>query len=239
MNFEISIVNPYKNRLLQNKIEFSAKNVANRDTNIFLQKFDLNEDNYNEYYDENINISPLVEQIEKNTSSDAFIICCYEDSGLDFLRTLTPKTVMGVGESAFHMANLISKNFSVITPLSRSNEAIKNNLIKYGLYNKCISINSFEVPVIDLETMSNSNLLKLKNEIERIKIEDNAEAIIICGLGITKLSKKLELEFNIPIIDGISASVTLTETLLKMGLKINKLGLNNTNRYMGNLSEFS
>ena len=146
---------------------------------------------------------------------------------------------MGVGESAFHMANLISKNFSVITPLSRSNEAIKNNLIKYGLYNKCISINSFEVPVIDLETMSNSNLLILKNEIERIKIEDNAEAIIICGLGITKLSKKLDLEFNIPIIDGISASITLTETLLKMGLKINKLGLNNTNRYMGNLSEFS
>ena len=88
MNFEISLVNPYKNRLLQNKIEFSAKNVANRDTNIFLQKFDLNEDNYNEYYNENINISPLVEQIEKNTSSDAFIICCYEDSGLDFLSLL-------------------------------------------------------------------------------------------------------------------------------------------------------
>jgi len=154
-------------------------------------------------------------------------------------RTLTSKNVIGFGESAFHIANLISKNFSVITSLSRTNEAIKNNLIKYGFYNKCLSINSFEVPVLDFETMSSSNLLKLKNVIERTKIEDKAETIVICGLGMTKLSKKLQLEFNLPIIDGISASITLTETLIKMGLKINKLGLGINNRYMGNLSEFS
>ena len=239
MNYEIALINPFKNRLLQNKIELSAKNIASSNINILLNKFDLNEDNYNEYYDENINIVPLVEQIENNKTSDAFIICCYEDTGLDFLRTLTSKNVIGVGESAFHIANLISKNFSVITSLSRTNEAIKNNLIKYGFYNKCLSINSFEVPVLDFETMSNSNLLKLKNEIERTKIEDKAEAIIICGLGMTNLSQKLQLEFNLPIIDGISASITLTETLIKMGLKINKLGLGINNRYMGNLSEFS
>ena len=239
MTFEIAIINPYKNRLLQNKIELCAKNIRSSNTNILLNKFDLNEDNYNEYYDENINIVPLVEQIEKNKTSDAFIICCYEDTGLDFLRTLTSKNVIGVGESAFHIANLISKNFSVITSLSRTNEAIKNNLIKYGFYNKCLSINSFEVPVLDFETMSNSNLLKLKNEIERTKIEDKAETIVICGLGMTKLSQELQLEFNLPVIDGISASITLTETLIKMGLKINKLGLGSNNRYMGNLSEFS
>ena len=52
----------------------------------------------------------------------------------------------------------------------------KNNLIKYDLNNKCVSLKAIEVPILDLETMSNINILKLRNEIERTLTEDKPEA---------------------------------------------------------------
>ena len=54
---------------------------------------------------------------------------------------------------------------------------------------KCVSINSIEVPVLDMDTMSKSNLNKLDNEIQRTITEDNPEAIIITSPGILNLSK--------------------------------------------------
>ena len=57
------------------------------------------------------------------------------------------------------------------------------------------------MPVLDLETMSKINLSKLKNEIKRTIEEDKAEVIILCTPGMFNLSKQLEEEFQIPIID--------------------------------------
>ena len=54
---------------------------------------------------------------------------------------------------------------------------------------KCVSINSIEVPVLDMDTMSKSNLNKLDNEIQRTISEDDPEAIIITSPGILNLSK--------------------------------------------------
>jgi allantoin racemase len=113
-------------------------------------------------------------------------------------------------------------------------------LLKYDLNNKCVSLKAIEVPILDLETMSNINILKLRNEIERTLTEDKPEAIIICGLGMLKLSKQLQDEYEIPVIEGVSSAITMAESLIKLGFKINKLDLKHSmsQRYSSNLSEF-
>ena len=240
MNFEICIINPDKTKVLNKKIEECALKIINKETKILINKNQIDENSFSGYYDESVNVTNLIKEIEINTSSDAFIITCFEDSGLDIARTVTSKPVLGIGESSFHLANIISKKFSIITTLSRSNEAIKNNLLRYDLNNKCVSLKAIEVPILDLETMSNINILKLRNEIERTLTEDKPEALIICGLGMLKLSKQLQDEYEIPVIEGVSSAITMAESLIKLGFKINKLGLKHSmsQRYNGNLSEF-
>ena len=83
------------------------------------------------------------------------------------------------------------------------------------------------MPVLDLETMSKINLSKLKNEIKRTIEEDKAESIILCTPGMFNITKQLEEEFQIPIIEGVSAAITMVESLLKLNFRINKLGSNN------------
>ena len=241
LSFEICIINPYKTDLLTDKIEATAFKTVSSQNKILMDKQAIEDSLFDGYYDESVNVTNLIKEIENNQTSDAFIITCFEDPGINIARSIKSKLILGLGEASFYIANIIGKNFSIITPISRSNEAIKNNLIKYGLNDKCVSLNSIEVPVLDLETMSKSNLLKLKNEIKRTMLEDKAEAIILCSPGIMRLTQELEKEFQIPIIEGVSAAVAMIEMLLKLNYKVNKLGSNddNTNKnYDGYFSQF-
>ena len=221
MSIEICIINPYASAISNQNIKHCALKVVDKDTSIFINNENSEED-YFDLHSETINISKLLKIVEKNNSSDAFIIISFEDIGVDTIRKVTSKPIIGIGEASFYTANIIANKFSVITNLSHSHEALKNNLIKYDMDHKCVSIKSIEVPVLDMDTMSKSNLNKLNNEIQRTITEDDPEAIIITSPGILNLSKNLSNKFNIPIIEGVTAATALMENFAKLDLQIKK-----------------
>ena len=221
LSIEICIINPYASEKSNAKLKQCVLEVIDKSSTVYINENCIVDDYYS-YYLETTNVSKLIKEIENNNSSDAFIIACYEDVGIDDIRKITSKPVMGIGEAAFYTANIIANKFSIITNLSASHEALKSNLIKYDLEHKCVSLKSIEVPILDMETMSKSNIKKLEGAINRTIIEDNPEAIIITSPGILNLTKIFSDRFNIPIIEGVTAAATLLETLSKQGLKIKK-----------------
>ena len=221
MSIEICIINPHATAKSNEKLKNCAIKIIDPNTNVYISQENL-ENDYFSHHLETTNVSSLVKQIENNNSSDAFIIASYEDIGVETIRKVTSKPVIGIGEASFYTANIIANKFSVITNISQSHEALKNNLIKYDMDHKCVSLKSIEVPILDMETMSKSNLKKLENEIERTISEDEPEAIIITSAGILELSKDLGEKFNFPFIEGITAATALIENLTKLELNIKK-----------------
>ena len=51
-------------------------------------------------------IPGLLAEIEKNADCDGFIIGCFDDTGLAKARLISRKPIIGIGQSAFHMAAL-------------------------------------------------------------------------------------------------------------------------------------
>ena len=221
MKTEICIINPYSSAVLNEKIKLCAQKILDKSCSILIIDKSFQEDYY-DLHSETVNISKLINAVETNNSSDAFIVISFEDIGVDTIRKITSKPIIGLGEATFYTANIIANKFSIITNLSQSHEALKNNLIKYDMEHKCVSINSIEVPVLDMDTMSKSNLNKLDNEIQRTISEDDPEAIIITSPGILNLTKNLSNKFNIPIIEGVTAATALIENFVKLDLQIKK-----------------
>ena len=221
MSIEICIINPYALAISNEKIKLCTQKILDKNSSIFISDKNFQEDYY-DLHSETVNISKLLNTVETNNTSDAFIIISFEDIGVDTIRKITTKPILGLGEASFYTANIIANKFSIITNLSQSHEALKNNLIKYDMEHKCVSINSIEVPVLDMETMSKSNLNKLDNEIQRTITEDNPEAIIITSPGILNLSRNLSKKFNIPIIEGVTAATALIDNFVKLDLQIKK-----------------
>ena len=241
MKRKICIINPNTTKAMTHKIDLTAKNFANIDTEIISVEPNIGPESIEGYYDEAFCIPGLIEEINNNINADGYIIACFDDTGLDAVRSITDKPVIGIGEAAYHVASIVSGNFSVITTLSRSINPLKHNLKKYGLFEKCVSISAIEVPVLDLEEISNDNLDKLNKGIEKTILEDNSEAIILGCAGMSNLAKDLELNHGLPVIEGVSSAVVLIEGLINLQIKTSKIGsyaLPREKQYTGFLSKF-
>jgi len=163
----------------------------------------------------------LLEEIAKAPDADAFVVACFDDTGLEAARCATAAPVIGIGEAAFHMASLIADKFSVVTTLPRSIAAIEKNLLKYGLAARCARVRAADVPVLALEEPGDARGL-IEAEIVRALAEDGAEAIVLGCAGMTDLARDLEGRVGAPVLDGVACAVGLAEMLARLGLRTSK-----------------
>ena len=178
------------------------------------------------YFDEVFAAPGLVEEVAKGDAAgfDAFVVACFDDTGLEAARSAARGPVIGIGEAAFHVASLIAHRFSVVTTLSRSIAPIEANLTKYGLASRCARVRACEVPVLALDDSASSAHEKLSAEIDRAIAEDGAEAIVLGCAGMADLAAALARRHGLPVVDGVAAAVKLAEALVGLGLATSKRG---------------
>jgi allantoin racemase len=140
---KLRIVNPNTTASFTTKIALAARQVARAGTEIVAVNPEFGPASIEGYFDEAFSIPGLLDEIAKAPDADAFVIACFDDTGLEAARCATAAPVIGIGEAAFHMASLIAEKFSVVTTLSRSIAPIERNLAKYGLAARCLAIGAF------------------------------------------------------------------------------------------------
>ena len=143
----ICIINPNTTKKMTYRIEKVANKVASNGTSIVATNPKNGPESIEGYYDEVFCIPGIMEEVYSNKEADAYIIACFDDTGLEAVRTITDKPVLGIGESSFHIASCLAGTFSVITTLEVSVPILKSNLLKRGFDRICVNVNSVDVPV--------------------------------------------------------------------------------------------
>lgn len=221
---KILLVNPNTTASMTRKIASVARDVAGADTEIIATNSQNGPASIQGFLDVATCIPGLLDEVARHPEVDAIVIACFDDTGLDAVRTLVDVPVLGIGEAAYHAASMIANKFSVITTLSRSVPGLENNLMRYGLDRKCARVRATDIPVLKLEEGDPATLDKIRSEIRDAISQDNAEAIVLGCAGMADLIAKLSAEFGLPVIDGVSAGITFAEALVKNGLKTSKIG---------------
>ena len=75
-------------------------------------------------------IMPMADQI------DGLVVACFDDTGVDALRTVLDVPVVGICQAAMHAAGIVANRFSIITTLKRSVPALELLVMKYGFSDK-------------------------------------------------------------------------------------------------------
>mgnify|MGYP001034895762 CR=1 FL=1 len=220
----ILVINPNTTASMTTKIGRAASSVAASATKIVAVNPQDGPPSIEGYFDEVFAIPGIIAEMAGNEAADAYVIACFDDTGLDAARCATDAPVIGIGEAAFHMASLISGKFSVVTTLARSVPAIEHNLVKYGLASRCAKVRASDVPVLDLEKPDSDARHKISDEIGRAIREDNAEAIVLGCAGMADLASQLSHEHGVPVLDGVACAVKLAESLHALGLHTSKVG---------------
>jgi allantoin racemase len=220
----ILVVNPNTTASMTRKIGAAAAAVAGPGTEIVAVNPDFGPPSIEGFYDEVFSVPGLIAEMQKAPTMDAYVIACFDDTGLDAARSATAAPVVGVGEAAFHLASLIAGRFSVVTTLARSVSAIEHNLVRYGLAARCARVRASEVAVLDLEVPGSPARSRISNEIGRALAEDGSEAIVLGCAGMADLASDLSREHGVPILDGVACAIKLCEGLVTLGLKTSKAG---------------
>jgi allantoin racemase len=238
----ILVINPNTTASMTRTIAKAAAAAAATGTEIVAVNPEFGPPSIEGYLDEAFSVPGLLAEMVKAPGMDAYIVACFDDTGLDAARCSTESPVVGVGEAAFHLACLVAGGFSVITTLSRSVPAIEHNLTKYGLAARCRRVRAAEVPVLELELPSSNARERISNEIRKAVQEDRAEAIVLGCAGMADFASLLTKEHGVPVLDGVACAVKLCEALVSLGLKTSKTGgyaLPRTKRYAGVFAPYS
>jgi allantoin racemase len=222
----IHLVNPNTTRSMTEKAAAAARAVVAPGTAIRADESTAGPASIEGPYDGALAVPGLLARIEAAVAAgaDAHVIACFDDTGLDAARALSPKPVIGIGEAAAHAASLVADRFSVVTTLSRSIPTLEANLVRYGLATRCARVRAADVPVLALEDPASDACARISDEIARALREDRAEAIVLGCAGMTDLARHLSQLHGVPVVDGVAAAVVLAEGLVRMGLSTSKIG---------------
>ena len=220
----ILVINPNTTASMTAKIGAAAQRAAQAGTEIVAVNPPDGPASIEGYYDEALSVPGLISTVKLHPGADGIVIACFDDTGLDAVRTMSDVPVIGIGEAAFHTASFLANKFSVVTTLSRSVPAIEHNLVRYGLATRCARVRATEIPVLDLEDDGPGVQARIGVEIALAIKDDAAEAIVLGCAGMTDLTDALAAEYGLPVLDGVACAVALCQSLVQLGVRTSSLG---------------
>jgi len=219
---KILCINPNSSQEVTAGIENICKKYALPTTEIEVKYIKEAPPGIESYHDAAISVQYLLDKFGKwKEQYDGFIIACHSDIGVDLLRELTDKPVIGIGEASMLFALPLGHKFTILS-LKRKKIPQKEDLVrKYGLENRCASIRITGLGVIAADEEKREKLVQ--EGIKAVK-EDGAEVLILGCAGMAGFDKKIEKVVGVPVIDGVVSAIMTIESLIRYRVSISKVG---------------
>lgn len=156
-------------------------------------------------------------------SFDAVIQAGYGEHGREGLQELLDVPVVDITEAAASTAMFLGHKYSVVTTLDRTVPLIEDRLKLAGLDDRCASVRSSGLGVLELESDPARAVEAIVSEASTAVNVDRAEVIVLgCG-GMADLEAEITQRLGVPVVDGVAAAVLIAESLVRLGLSTSKV----------------
>ncbi|MDP8921448.1 MAG: aspartate/glutamate racemase family protein [Chloroflexota bacterium] len=222
----ILVVNPNASLEMSDVIRDQLAAVKRRDTEVVVTNPPSAPPAIESALDEAQCVPPMLELVRRAKADgfNAIVIACFSDPGLDAARELTTLPVLGIQESAMHLAAQLGYRFSVLTTLARRVPIRERAALLHGLDRRLASCVPLDLPVlatvVDRDRVLDRVVTAGREAIER----DRAEVLILGCAGLGDLAPRVQDILGVPVIDPNAAALKLAETLVELGLTHSKAG---------------
>jgi len=156
---------------------------------------------------------------------DAFLIGNIADPGLHAAREIATIPVLGLCESALHVACMMGANFSLVTINEKFTPRIVENVARYGLRDRLAAVSRMSIDrLLDLkegfdDPTARARIIAQFNQAARANTDAGAEVVIAAGGVVMALLADNGIhatETGVPILNGITNLVKLGEMAVKL-----------------------
>lgn len=162
-------------------------------------------------------VIPLVRHLEA-TAADAYVVGCFSDPGLALAREKLRGPVLGISESAFHMAIGLGQRFGVLAIKSGSIPRHLRYIRSLGLAERLAGDRPLEIGVLEL--------LDARRVIDRIievgkelRDRDGADVLVLGCASMGGYRREVEERVGLPVVDPTQAAVVRAMSLLALGYR--------------------
>lgn len=176
-------------------------------------------------YDEVFAATFLVREAERAEQEGyhGVIDYCFDDPGLRAAKERLEIPIVGLSEASFHIASLLGTKFSIISagPPDCTFTDIKDLVRLHGFGDKCASVRSVAIPILELEKGMDIQAKRLFEEAQKAVEGDGADVIVLgCGSMLVPIEAIQALGAPV-VVPGIAA-LKLCEDLIDMQLSQSK-----------------
>ncbi|NMM82820.1 Asp/Glu racemase [Rhodococcus sp. SRB_17] len=216
---KIKVINPNTTWAMTAEIEECARAACGPGTFIEAVSPAMGPSSIESHYDEALSVPGILAEIMagERDGADGYVIACFGDPGLDAARELAAGPVVAIAEAAMHYAAFLGRGFSIVTTLGRTCGRAADLVERYGMQRHCRGIHSCEIPVLDLD--NNPDARKVITEACFDALDrDHSDVIVLGCAGMADLCRDLSEELGVPVVDGVTAGVTMVQSLVTLGL---------------------
>lgn len=109
---------------------------------------------------------------------DAFFVGCFGEPGLDALRELTPKPVVGSASATLHTAAQLGDRFTVVTILDSTEPMVHRQVRGMGLTEQLASVRVVHAPVLEIDHSADALIDDMIAAGRQAVDDDGADAVI-------------------------------------------------------------
>lgn len=156
----------------------------------------------------------LVERV-RQSDADAFVIACFSDPGIEQVRAVTRRPVVGIAEAAYLAALGLGKRFGIVSLGQSSIDRHLRYLTALGLERRLAGDRSIDMTVVQL--MAGDVVERIAATGRLLRDEDGADVIILGCAGLGKYRAAIEAGLGLPVVDPVQAGAAAACTILDLG----------------------
>lgn len=155
----------------------------------------------------------------------AIVIACFSDPGLDAAREAVSIPVVGIEESALHVAAMLGHRFTILTARRERVPAKLDHVARLGLQDRLASVRPLDMSVLEMDRDSARAKSRIL-EVGRVAVEqDHAEVLVLGCAGLAGYGRELTTTLDVAIVDPTPVGLKMAELLAGLGLTHSKRGI--------------
>lgn len=157
-------------------------------------------------------VIPMVIEKAKIMSQDfdAVAVNCFLDPGVDPLKKILGKPVIGPCEASLAIASLLASRIGVVTVHGKALQMVRRRVREIDHHRKVKSVASIPMGVLDLNEDLDQAGKKVINKSEELKVDHDVGAICLGCTGLAGLAAIVQQAVGIPVIDPVGATVEMS-----------------------------
>ena len=149
---------------------------------------------------------------------EAAIIGASVDSGLRAAREMLAVPVLGLTESALHVACLTGARFGTVTLSRRSFYPLREMIEGYGLLTRCGGMRLVDVSPLDLLAAPDKVGALIAEQASDLVVRDMVDVIVLIGAVMAPMPALVQPRVAVPVVEGVRSAVVLAEAMARLRL---------------------